>query len=230
MTVNTCSNLLPAVIVLNSKYLPQSIGDAAQVGASSFSLSVIRILLSVDKLQGIVLYRRDEGITSPHRHVECRGSVPVVTVSFNFHMPRDAITQALSDAFLETRRLDMSANSLLPSMIYYQTDSLLHFHPSGQPFCITHHGPFVADIARLFTRKKASLAFGGAEKIEILEQQQRRGLARLTRDNDGYILAHSAVSTLCVHRVSGQCLVPQSKLTLCVVASESMAQAERSCG
>lgn len=77
-------------------------------------------------------------------------------------------------------------------IVYYQTDTLLQYHPQGYRFCVTHHGPFAAHFAQQFSPDLARLSFGGAQdKADILCQQQQLGVQRLLQDNQGTVLAHS---------------------------------------
>ncbi|KAI0123204.1 hypothetical protein BJ170DRAFT_586708 [Xylariales sp. AK1849] len=81
-----------------------------------------------------------------------------------------------------------------PPIIYYQTDTLLQYHPSRVQFCVTHHGPFVSHFTQQFSLSLAQMAFGGnSDKVTILEQQQQSGIQRLLRDELGTVLAHSGL-------------------------------------
>ncbi|KAH8787806.1 hypothetical protein F5883DRAFT_623963 [Diaporthe sp. PMI_573] len=139
--------LAPGIVVLNKRYFSRDPLVAAQVGASSFTFSVLRVLLDYNILSGIVLYSRDEKLATvklPH---------PIV---------------------------------------YYQTDTLLQYHPRGYRFCVTHHGPFASHFAQEFSPDLARLSFGGAQdKADILCEQQHLGIQRLLQDNQGTVLAHS---------------------------------------
>lgn len=181
-------DLLPAIVVLNDKYKPRSFDEAPQVGASSFFSSVIDFLSACNKLSGLVYYRRDESITNACCSVTLDQSIPSVTVCFNFQMPVQAITSALSTAF--TQVIQRSGETVSP-IVYYQTDIFLHYHPTGLPFCVTHHGPFVADFVRCFSEKEADLAFGGKEKRLLLAKQQYLGVKRLREAASGMVLVHS---------------------------------------
>ena len=185
------TSLLPAIVVLNKKYFPADVQSAAQVGASSFTFSVLKVLFEARLLAGIVLYQRDEDVQSsyvdlgPQRYHD----VPVATFHFNFRVPDSSNALALATAYAQIMTLRRAPS---PPLVYYQTDALLHFHPAGVPFCVTHHGPFVADFARRFSPSAAARAFGGdAAKLRVLAAQQARGIQRLLRDDLGTVLAHS---------------------------------------
>lgn len=182
--------LAPGIVVLNKRYFARDNAVAAQVGASSFTFAVLRVLLDCNILSGIVLYSRDEQLTSVRCELEEDwDGVVVVTVYFNFRMSKVQIAASLSKAF----RIISSKHDQLPrSIVYYQTDTLLQYHPQGFRFCVTHHGPFASHFAQEFSPDLARLSFGGAQnKTDILCQQQQRGIQRLIRDNQGTVLAHS---------------------------------------
>lgn len=174
---------------MNRRYFPLVEYSPAQVGASSFSLSVMRVLQQAGVLRGIVLYSRDEAFTTPccERWKDWNG-VPTVIIRFHFQMDESIVASSLSEAF------DMvcSGVRLRPPMVYYQTDTLLQYHPKGFKFCITHHGPIVSHFIDQFSLDLAHLAFGGtSEKVRILDQQQRKGIRRLLKDQNGTVIAHS---------------------------------------
>lgn len=183
----------PGVIVLNKRYFPRDALSAAQVGASAFTLSVLRVLLDAKVLSGVVLYSRDESITQAHCSIEEEwNGIPVVTVYFNFRMSQQNVAYALSLAFNYTALQQRGKRS--HPIVYYQTDTLLQYHPHGYQFCVTHHGPFVSHFDKHFSPELSRLAFGGdADKVDILAQQQRTGIEKLLEDKLGTVLAHSGL-------------------------------------
>lgn len=182
--------LAPGIVVLNKRYFSRDNAAAAQVGASSFTFTVLRVLLDCNILSGIVLYRRDEQLTSVRCELEEDwDGVVVVTVYFNFRMNKAILAASLSKAF---RIISSKQNKLSCPIVYYQTDTLLQYHPQGFRFCVTHHGPFASHFAKEFSQDLARLSFGGAlDKVDILCQQQQLGIRRLIRDKQGTVLAHS---------------------------------------
>ncbi|KPM42656.1 hypothetical protein AK830_g3880 [Neonectria ditissima] len=184
------SSLAKGIVVLNENYFPAVERSAAQVGSSSFTFSVLKVLSEANILLGIVLYSRDEALTTAYYHVERRwNGVPVVTVHFHFRMSHRMIASALKGAF------DLSLNHksrLSAPIVYYQTDTLLPYHPADTKFCVTHHGPLVSHFVGQFSVEAAQLAFGGdSEKVAVLLRQQREGHRRLLVDKRGTVLAHS---------------------------------------
>ncbi|KAF7539209.1 hypothetical protein G7054_g2359 [Neopestalotiopsis clavispora] len=181
----------PGIVVLNKRYFTRDALSAAQVGASAFTLSVLRVLIDAKILSGVVLYSRDESITAADFKIEDEwNGVPVVTVYFNFRMTQAIVAPVLAMAFNYTA-LQQPGRRCQP-IVYYQTDTLLQYHPHGYQFCVTHHGPFVSHFTEQFSPELSRLAFGGdANKVDVLEQQQRSGIERLLEDKFGTVLAHS---------------------------------------
>ncbi|KAK9783587.1 hypothetical protein SCAR479_00146 [Seiridium cardinale] len=186
------ATLAPGIVVLNKKYFPRDALSAAQVGASSFTFSVLRILLEAKVLSGVVLYSRNEELCEAYCETEEDwNGIPVVTVYFHFRMSQPGVASALGLAF---DHISFQGSKRPSPIVYYQTDTLLQFHPQGYQFCVTHHGPFVSHFTREFSPDLARLAFGGdSDKVDILEQQQRTGIQRLLQDNLGTVLAHSGL-------------------------------------
>lgn len=184
--------LSPGNVVLNKRYFSRDTLVAAQVGASSFTFSVLRVLLDCHILSGIVLYSRDEQSTIPRcEFEEDWDGVAVVTVYFNFRMSKLQIAASLSKAFRHSCSTRDTYHLPHP-IVYYQTDTLLQYHPQGYQFCVTHHGPFAAHFSQEFSPELTRLSFGGTQnKAEILCQQQGLGVQRLLQDNHGTVLAHS---------------------------------------
>ncbi|POS74243.1 hypothetical protein DHEL01_v207359 [Diaporthe helianthi] len=184
------SHLAPGVVVLNKRYFSRDPLVTAQVGATSFTFSVLTVLRQENILSGLVLYSRNERLATIRCEVEedWNGAV-VVTMYFNFRMDKLQIATGLKKAF----RL-ASSRQVKPShpIIYYQTDTLLHYHPEGYRFFVTHHGPFASHFAQEYSLDLARLSFGGSQdKAANLYRQQQLGIQRLLQDNQGTVLAHS---------------------------------------
>ncbi|KAF5026591.1 hypothetical protein F66182_1317 [Fusarium sp. NRRL 66182] len=182
--------LAPGIVVLNRKYFPATERSASPVGSTSFALSVLKALYEVDVLSGIVLYCRDENLVRARYDVgdEWNG-IPIVTVHFHFRMSHNSIASILKDAFIWSLQKE---NQPMAPIIYYQTDTLIAYHPQGLKFCVTHHGPLVAHFVGQFSIEAARLAFGGEpDKVETLLHQQSRGIRRLLLDHEGTVLVHS---------------------------------------
>lgn len=184
--------LVPAIVVLNAKYLPKSSDEPARVGATAFGISVIDALRGLGVLRGLVLYCRDETLSTPRTVLSQSDGQSCVTVYFNFRMRPAELTEALASAFAQLGGAEM------PAVVYYQTDVLLDFHPPHVPFAVTHHGPFVADVAHHLSADAAAVAFGGADKVCVLRRQQDLGMRVLARTPNGFAILHSTLQARCL--------------------------------
>ncbi|AZQ32391.1 glycosyltransferase [Streptomyces cyaneochromogenes] len=180
--------LLPAVLVFNENYLPTSHGMASRVGATSFMLEAAACLEEAGVFAGVILYKRQEGLETPTLHPVIRNGMPCMEMRFHFSMPPEEIRSALAVAAM---KLASEATAAGPPMLYYQTDTLLRYHPRHLPACVTHHGPFFSDFADQFSTDGAFQAFGSAEKALHIMRQQELGLAELVAGKHLFVIQHS---------------------------------------
>ena len=155
------------------------------VGATSYASSVICVFQDLGLLTGLVLYARDNGITEPIIHLDVARGRPFVKIRFNFNMERNVLRLALSQAF---QQLTTITGTVKLPIIYYQTDTLLFYHPCEFLYCVTHHGPFAQGVMKLFGDKAAATAFGNADKLKHLLHQQELGIQYLSENKNGFIL------------------------------------------
>ena len=178
--------ILSAIIILNAKYYPQSMSSAANVGATSFTFSVMRVLSKAGLLRGLILYQREERILASSFVLERRDGVLCAILSFNFTMAAVDVQNTIAAA------VNALGNQAVDScMLYYQTDTLLSYHPAWLPCCVTHHGPFYNDFARRFSPHLAAMAFGSDEKARHLQHQQDLGIRYLKLNDNAFVLQHS---------------------------------------
>lgn len=180
--------MLPAILVLNDRYYPSSTNSPAKVGATAFALQVVRVLEDAGLFGGVILYDRQDHLAAPIVQLVTRDSTPCVKLSFNFDMNTVQVRYAL---YAATALLVATFSESLPPMLYYQTDTLLKYHPRRLPYCVTHHGPFYGDFTRHFTRDLAAVAYGSANKALHLEASQEDGLRHLKASDHAYVLQHS---------------------------------------
>jgi glycosyltransferase involved in cell wall biosynthesis len=163
-------------IAINGRFLPGSPDASYSVGAAGFALSAASLLARHRLFGGFLVFVRDETIASPSI-----GPCPVhgfagVEVRFNFRMSPERVRDAVAAAVAWHRDSD-------ETVVYYQSNTLLPFHPAERPFLITHHGPFASEIVRLFGVPFAIAAFqGGEDKVAHLIRVQAHGL-RILRDS-----------------------------------------------
>ncbi|KAK2855541.1 hypothetical protein FQN49_005094 [Arthroderma sp. PD_2] len=180
--------LLPAIVVLNRRYLITGNGSAAKVGAAAFAASVVQAFVERGIFLGMILYHRDEDIADPYISSEAFSSISTVTLSFNFNMDPSQVANAL----LSCIRILNATNPMEGTpMLYYQTDTLLEYHPRHIPLCVTHHGPFFGSFATIFSKEAAAMAFGSMEKAEHLERQQSKGIEIIKGRENAFVLQHS---------------------------------------
>ncbi|KAF3480216.1 uncharacterized protein GIQ15_05563 [Arthroderma uncinatum] len=179
---------LPAVVVLNRRYLITDNGTAAKVGAAAFAASVVQAFVERGIFLGMILYHRDENIADPYISSEAFSSISTVTLSFNFNMNQSKVANALLSCI---RILNAASPMEGTPMLYYQTDTLLEYHPRHIPLCVTHHGPFYGSFATIFSKEAAALAFGSMEKAEHLERQQSKGIEIIKSRENAFVLQHS---------------------------------------
>ncbi|BFP52499.1 hypothetical protein SCMC78_23060 [Streptomyces sp. CMC78] len=184
------SDLAPAILVLNDRYLPQDSTAAATVGATSFALDVMRCLRDAGAFAGVLLYRRKEGLTEPVLRRERKEGVACQVLEFNFAMPEESVRGVVSEA-VETIGAEFGATT--PPMLYFQTDTLLRYTPEGVPACVTHHGPFYEDFAHHFSPAAAAEAFGSAQNALHFRDQQQVNLAELASRKDLFVIQHSRI-------------------------------------
>ena len=180
------TRMLSAIIVLNAKYYPQSTSFAANVGATSFAFSAMQVLIKAGLLKGVILYHREERTLSPTLILERREGILCAIVNFNFTMTVVTVQSILAAAAtaLGNRTGD-------PCMLYYQTDTLLSYHPTWIPCCVTHHGPFYNDLTEYFSCQSVATAFGDDEKAFHLQRQQELGICYIKFNSNSFVLQHS---------------------------------------
>ncbi|MFF4413326.1 glycosyltransferase [Streptosporangium sp. NPDC001559] len=173
---------------MNNKYFPESELVPANVGATSFSHSVLRCLQRANLSAGVILYKRDEELDEPRVHIAFRSGLICAILEFNFRMGRRTVSLAIAKA----ATLLMAEHGITGQvMIYYQTDALLGFHPEEFACCVTHHGPFVHDFVETFSADETGRAFGDANKALHLFKHQELGLSKVRSSKHMFVLQHS---------------------------------------
>ncbi|MFE7424599.1 glycosyltransferase [Streptomyces sp. NPDC014735] len=179
---------LTGIIVVNERYFPDSELAPAHVGATSFARSVLRCLRGAGLSAGVLLYQRDEDLVEPRIRLARRSGVVCALLQFNFRMARRVVSGAIAEA---ARLLLAEHGETRQAMLYYQTDSLLGFHPDEFACCVTHHGPFVHDFVGTFSADATGRAFGDATKALHLLKHQELGLDRVRTNERMFVLQHS---------------------------------------
>ncbi|MEQ5053218.1 glycosyltransferase [Klebsiella michiganensis] len=186
----TQNEIVKTIIVINKKYMQKDKNEGFPVGATSFSLHMKNFIKRNKGYIGCLYYEREDDISTPFLYEESYDSDFSLCMKFNYSMPTDMLTETLRKAFhIFTERLDDPSDKFL---VYYQTDTLLSFHPVEIPYCVTHHGPFIEDFAHHYSYKEAGYAFGGKDKVNHLLTQQNKGVSVLKNGN-GFAILHSSI-------------------------------------
>jgi glycosyltransferase involved in cell wall biosynthesis len=177
---------LSGIVVLNKNYFPKEDSEGFKVGATSFAMNIVECLDRNTLLLGLLLYERDEAITTPTLEEGATAGLRTITLRFNFRMAKEVLERHIGSAIRT-----LGQDSATPPLVYYQTDTLLAYHPESIPYCVTHHGPFVEDFSSVYSDNEAYQAYGGEEKVKHLLKEQRRGIDALKRRGNAYVLQHS---------------------------------------
>lgn len=184
--MRSMTGLLPAILVLNERYFPATPTAPATVGATSFTLNVIECLQSVRVPVGLILYSRQPGLPGPAVQSVIRNNKECVILGFDFTMDDAQVQSVIASA---ASLLTASCQAAGTPMLYYQTDTLLRFHPHDLPACVTHHAPFLEE----FSSNTAAIAFGGPDKALHFMNQQKAGLRELLMRENIFVIQHSRV-------------------------------------
>lgn len=186
----TQNKIVKTIIVINKKYMQKDKNEGFPVGATSFSLHMKNFIKINNGYIGCLYYEREDDISTPFLYEESYGSDFSLCMKFNYSMPTYMLTETLRNAFhIFTERPDAPSDKFL---VYYQTDTLLSFHPVDIPYCVTHHGPFIEDFAHHYSYKEAGYAFGRKDKVNHLLTQQNKGVSVLKNGN-GFAILHSSI-------------------------------------
>ncbi len=150
-------------IVINEKYLSNHHIDGFKVGATSFTLKMTDYFIKHQIFAGFILYKRDESLLVPKIEKTENNGIKYIKIRFNFSMRSEDIKEALDTAL---SFLSIKNNKKFNVFAYYQTDTLLSYHPSHIPCGVTHHGPFVDDFQRNYSQEEAFQAFENKNKTD----------------------------------------------------------------
>ncbi|NDK98119.1 glycosyltransferase [Photorhabdus bodei] len=188
MTNITSSNkITPAVIVINGNYISNDYRSGFKVGATSFTLKVADYFIKRDLLSGFIFYKRDESLILPKITEDIIEGIKCINIFFNFSMKSKDVKNMLEKCI---SILSIKNDQIIPAIVYYQTDTLLSYHPPHIPCCITHHGPFVEDFQQHYSLEETYDAFENKTKAQHLNIQQMKGIETLI-NKKYFIFQHS---------------------------------------
>ncbi|MDC9596369.1 glycosyltransferase [Xenorhabdus anantnagensis] len=174
-------------IVINEKYISNHYTDGFKVGATSFTLKMVNYFIKQQVFAGFILYKRDESLLAPKIEQLEINEIKYIKIFFNFSMNSEDIREALAKGL---SFLSINNNQKYNIFAYYQTDTLLSYHPSNIPCAVTHHGPFVEDFQRNYSQEGAYQAFENKDKAIHLYKQQSIGIITLI-DKGYFVIQHS---------------------------------------
>ncbi|MCW7547504.1 glycosyltransferase [Photorhabdus sp. APURE] len=187
INIISSKKIAPAVIVINGNYISNDYRSGFKVGATSFALKVADYFIKRNLLSGFILYKRDESLISPKITEGIIRGIKCINIFFNFSMKIPDIRNMLEKCI---SILSIKNAQIVPAIVYYQTDTLLSYHPPHIPCCITHHGPFVEDFQQHYSLEKTYDAFENKNKAQHLNIQQMKGIEILI-DKKYFVFQHS---------------------------------------
>ncbi|MDC9593671.1 glycosyltransferase [Xenorhabdus sp. IM139775] len=174
-------------IVINEKYISDHDTNGFKVGATSFALKMAEYFIQQQVFAGFILYKRDKSLLSPQIEQLKTDGIKYIKMRFNFSMKSEDIKEALAKSLSS---LSINNNQTHNIFAYYQTDTLLSYHPSNFLCGVTHHGPFVEDFQRNYSQEEAYQAFENKDKALHLYKQQSIGINTLI-GRDYFVIQHS---------------------------------------
>ncbi|AOM40863.1 glycosyltransferase [Xenorhabdus hominickii] len=174
-------------IVINEKYISNHYTVGFKVGATSFTLKMADYFIRQQIFAGFILYKRDESLLTPKIEQLEENGIRYIKILFNFSMDSENIKEALAKSL---SFLSMKNDNKSNIFAYYQTDTLLSYHPSNIPCGVTHHGPFVEDFQKNYSQEGAYQAFENKDKALHLYKQQSIGIDTLI-EKGYFVIQHS---------------------------------------
>lgn len=174
---------LPAVVVsvVNNRFIPSDRSQPYIYGVVQHVFHSADVLAAAGVEMQLLLYHRDESISQPIiRRTMVWNMFAAVRLDFHFRMPKHVLVAAFAQALacLDPDTSAIGARSR--PLIYFQTSALLPYLPDGYGAVITHHAPFVDDVAAALGPEGARLAFNWDHaKAHHLARTQRNGVRTL---------------------------------------------------
>jgi glycosyltransferase involved in cell wall biosynthesis len=172
------------VFVMNYRFLPSTLDDAYMYGVVQHVVRSAEIAERHRARVGLVLYDRDDSATEPHlsRGVML-GRWPFVRLRYAASPPNcgagtnGRLTDAIRRAVGAIHARWNVAPDQEPYVLYFQTGSMLAHAPPECRVVVTHHSPFVLDVADVVGWEAARRAFDWDHaKTDYLARTQAEGL------------------------------------------------------
>lgn len=164
------------VIIVNSRYKPCGTRNSNGYGAVGYTGDLIHDLTRIGLLSGVLYFTSTHGQKSSCREVPST-EILVQEIAVNFADDEATIRRVLTTC-LRKFKSKVAASKL---SIYHQSGALLPYTTCEFQHFVTHHGPFVADVERLYGADFTQAAFDrDADGLSRLRAIQDQGLAALS--------------------------------------------------
>nr|BBH87420.1 hypothetical protein KTC_21710 [Thermosporothrix sp. COM3] len=173
------------IIIVNARFIPQERNSTYIYGVVQHVLRCADVLKQGGVNVGFLLYKRDEDLAEPLLEP---GTVvqtfPAMTLHFHFGMEPNAVKAVFRSAIHHITE-SWGQGATRDPLLYYQTSALLPYAPTDHLIAITHHSPFVEQVARSIGTEAAWKAFNWDHpKAEHLLRTQNQALEIIaSRDN-----------------------------------------------
>ncbi|MGP3945167.1 hypothetical protein [Streptomyces sp. 6N106] len=199
---------LMVIFVINARFL----GSAQDIpyGAAGYTRTIAAGLRALGHHVGLIGYRREPAHPRESASL-CWGQrlgCPYAEVAFHTETPAHTLQTTFAEA---VTRLGEGRPPPTPLVLYHQSSYTLPFTPDGVLCAVTHHAPFVEDVARTMGVDDCVTAFGGGRaKVDALLGSQERGMDWLRDHPHVRVLEFSTLQINCLSRQGvsvGQCSV-----------------------
>lgn len=161
------------LIVLNRRFLPVGRRPAYLYGVVQHAIRAAEILGATGARIGFILYDRCEEATAPVvDQTAVLGRFPGAVLRFHFRMEPALLVGAFREA------VAVASEGPRAPVLYLQTSAVLPYVPPELDVVVTHHSPFVANVAEVLGPAGARAAFEWDHpKTDHLARMQAEGLA-----------------------------------------------------
>lgn len=168
------------LIVLNRRFLPVGPRPAYLYGVVQHVVRAAEVLGATGARVGFILYHRCEETTAPVvDETAVLGRFPGAILRFHFAMEPAVLVIAFRDAVAKV------ADGWRAPLLYLQTSAVLPYAPPELDVVVTHHSPFVTNVAEVLGPAGARSAFEWDHpKTEHLARMQAEGLAVTARSGN----------------------------------------------
>ncbi|AGP61392.1 hypothetical protein M271_50165 [Streptomyces rapamycinicus NRRL 5491] len=186
------------IFVINARFLANA--RDIPYGAAGYTRTMAAGLRALGHDVCLIGYRREPAHPreSASLRWEQRLGCPYAEVAFHTETPAQTMRTTFAEA---VTRLGEGRRSHTPLALYHQSSYTLPFTPDGVLCAVTHHAPFVEDVARNIGADHCVTAFGGGRaKVDALLGSQERGMDWLRDRPHVRVLEFSTLQIDCLRR------------------------------